>query len=263
LDDGYQKIEVAGDTVIDQKNCRVLQKTNIGYSYWNQDYYETDDGKIFIYEEDSVVYYRKNSQFYILYNFSAKPGDLYPSIGYPEYCNSEFTVKIDSIGQTTGTGQTLRKFYVTLNDSIQTYFIEKVGYPDYLLPLTDLGCVEATGPHFPGPLRCYSDNRTGVYSTNVVSACDYITSSEEILLDANPVKVFPNPSQRNKSIRVEINDKKIKRIVVYNLTGEKIKTFEINNEPDIKITIEKPGVYMVCFTGIGNTVLCREKVIVN
>lgn len=195
LDDGYQKIEVLTDTLINNKNCKILQKTNIGYNYFNQSYYEIKDGQIVIYEEDSTVYYLKENLFYILYDFSAKNGDTFNSINYTENCNEQFTVRIDSVVNVFYNDATLKKFHITINDSVQSYYLEKIGYPGYLLPLNGFGCDIIVGPNYPNPLRCYTDNQIGNYSTNIVSECDYIMSITNNLVKNEKIEVFPNPAK--------------------------------------------------------------------
>jgi len=260
LDDGYQKIEVVGDTLINNKTCKILQKTNVGYSYWDKKYYEINAGKNIIYEEDSVVYYKKDSLFYILYDFSAKVDDSYFSISNSFNCDQQFKVKIDNIENIVNNGKTLKKFHVTINDSFQTYFIEKIGYPDYLFPYFQIGCNILTGPHYPGPLRCYNDNEIGNFSTRIVSSCDYITSSDDQKLKNVSVKVYPNPSQRREDIQIEIIDKNIKRIVIYNSLGQKLKNYNLIDDTNTTISIENPGSYILCFTDKNDNILDKEKI---
>jgi hypothetical protein len=262
LDDGYQKIEVIGDTVINNKTCKILQKTNIGYSYWDKDYYEINAGINIIYEEDSIVYYKKDSLFYILYNFKAKVGDSYSSISFPKNCYQQFEVKIDSIESIENNGKTLRKFYVTLNDLYQGFFIERIGYPDYLFPYFQIGCDVLTGPHYPGPLRCYSDNEIGNFSTNVVSSCEFIISSNEQKLRNKSFKVYPNPSRIQESIQIEIFDSKIKGFDIYNLLGQKLRNYNIADETSTSISIKNPGNYIICFVNKNGYVIVQERILI-
>lgn len=265
LDAGYQKIEIIGDSIINNQTCKILQKTNIGFNYWDREYYEIADGKVCIYEEDSIVYYNKGNQFYKLYDFTAKKGDVFKSISYQENCNTEFSVEIDSISNIIFDDKALKKFHCTIKDSIQeyqTYYIEKIGYPTYLFPSIQIGCDLVTGPHYPEPLRCYKDNDIGEYSTGVVASCDYTTGLNENQLSDEIICISPNPVKSQESIKIEFLDKKVKIISVYNILGEKIIDYSINNETDKIITLSKPNVYIICFTDNANRILTREKIVV-
>lgn len=265
LDDGYQKIEIVGDSIINNRTCKILQKTNIGFNFWDREYYEIADGKVCIYEEDSIVYYNKGDRFYKLYDFSAKKGDVFKSISYQENCNKEFFVEIDSISNIIFDNKALKKFHCTIKDSIQeykTYYIEKIGYPTYLFPSIQIGCDLVTGPHYPEPLRCYKDNDIGEYSTGVVAYCDYTTGLNENQLSDEIISIFPNPVKSQESIKIELLDNKVRTISIYNILGEKIVDYSINNETDKIITLSKPSVYIICITDIANRILTRKKIVV-
>lgn len=246
LDDGYQKISVLKDTIIDNHNCRLLQIRNIGYSYFYQKNYNYKAGNIILYESGDTVHYYKNGQFYILYDFSAKSGDTFYSISYLPNCTQAFKVRVDSITNIEINDQLLKKFHITLNDSLQANYIEKIGYNDYLLPQFGLGCEILTGPHYPGPLRCYYDNEIGVYSTNIVSACDYITISDEIEMPDDWIRVFPNPAASFVTISNPANIP-IKRIELTDFSGRVVQTWKAQEMVENTLNIQHipPGIYLL------------------
>lgn len=262
LDEGYQKIEVSGDTTINEKVCKILQKTNIGYSYWDKEYYEINAGKSFVYEEDSVVYFKKDNLFYILYDFSAKVGDSYLSISFQDNCQQQFEVHIDSITEIINMGILIRKFHITLDDSIQTFFLDRIGYPSYLFSSFQIGCDILMGPHYPESLRCYTDNSIGTFDTNVVPNCDYMTSTINYKYRDKLFNIYPNPSQDQRIIQVEIFDDKIKNIAIYDLFGKKLKNYRIANELNTSISIENSGSYIICFSDKNDKILGSEKIII-
>ncbi len=205
LDEGYRRIDVLGDTVIDQNNCKILRTTDIGYNYLNKEYYEIEGDSIYIYEKDSIVYYLKSGEFYILYDLTAKKGDTITSISYPENCNNTYEIIIDSISYQDHNQISLRKYNFHINDDTESYYyLEKIGFPDYLLPTFSNGCEIIAGPHYPGPLRCYYDNTLGYFSTGISPSCDYITSINETSRN-NQIQVFPNPTQGPLEIQVQDN----------------------------------------------------------
>jgi hypothetical protein len=246
LDDGYQKISVLKDTIIDNHNCRLLQIRNIGYSYFYQKNYNYKAGNIILYESGDTVHYYKNGQFYILYDFSAKSGDTFYSISNLPNCTQAFKVRVDSITNIEINDQLLKKFHITLNDSLQANYIEKIGYNDYLLPQFGLGCEILTGPHYPGPLRCYYDNKIGVYSTNIVSACDYITSSDEIEMLNEGIRVFPNPAASFVTISNPSNIP-IKTIKLTDFSGRVVQTWRVQELVENTLNIQHipPGIYLL------------------
>lgn len=256
LDDGYQKIEVVGDTLVKDKLCKILQRTNIGYSYWYQKYYETDAGKILIYEEDSVVYFKKDSLFHVLYDFSAKAGDSFYSISLFSSCNETFLVEIDSVTTINFDGVPLKKFHIE-----DYYYLERIGYPEYMFRF-QIPCEPFTGPHYPGPLRCYSDNIVGDLSTNIVSNCDYITSSNQIGLNSNSIKIYPNPSQRQECINIVVSDEEVKKIALYNSIGQLIKNYGIVDNKNATISMENSGNYIICFKDKNDKIIYREKILI-
>ncbi len=256
FDDGYQKIEVVGDTLINDKMCKILQRTNIGYSYWYKAYYEKDYGKVFIYEEDSVVYFKKDSLFHILYDFSASAGDSFYSISLISSCNEPFLIEIDSITTADFDGLHLKKFHTG-----DYYYLEKIGYPDYMFRF-QIPCEPLTGPHYPGPLRCYSDNVVGRLSTNIVSSCDYLRTANEQKLRNKSFKVYPNPSKSQESIQIEIFDRKIKGFIIYNSLGQKLRSFNITDETSTSISIRNPGSYIVGFIDNNDNIMHQKKILI-
>ena len=74
--------------------------------------------------------------------------------------------------------------------------MDKIGYSEYILPMFDVGCDVLTGPHYPGPLRCYQDSNIGQYSTGISSACDYITDVQETSTSSR-FSLYPNPAHES------------------------------------------------------------------
>jgi len=246
LEKGYQKIWVVGDTLIDGKNCEILQKREIGYDRFSKEYYNRNVGRIFVYTEDSIVYYQKGDQFYTLYDFTANPGESFETIGFHNCCTNAYVVNIDSVTFINNNSKTLKKFYVNINDSVYTYYIEGIGYEDYLIPPFFAGCNPPTPwPRFPAPLRCYYDNKIGYFKTEEAPSCDYITHSKELSMLDKSIKLFPNPSKVDDVINIEINDIELSKISVFSLSGKMICYYEEITQPIMEIQIGKPGIYCI------------------
>lgn len=243
LDDGYQRIEVVGDTVIDQNNCKILSTTNYGYNYFNQEYYELAGEDIIIYEVDSIVYYLKSNKSHTLYDFAAIIGDTFTSICYPAHCDSTFKVTIDSISYLSHNQDSLRKFHISINDEKTSYYyVDNLGYSGYILPMFNIGCEELTGPHYPGPLRCYYDGSIGLYSTGITTTCDFITEVQKEPQDSK-FTLYPNPAQA--SLQLSVGDGQMYSYDIRDIYGRLLDGDAFQSEITIQIADYKSGSYFV------------------
>src|SRR5690606_6965366 len=116
---------------------------------------------------------------------------------------------------------------------------------EYLLPQFGFGCEVLTGPHYPGPLRCYSDDDIGIYSTNIVSNCDYITSSTENNI-FNVLKFFPNPAESYVTISNPSNSK-ITKIELIDFSGRIVQMWNATECAGNTLNIQNisPGIYLI------------------
>jgi hypothetical protein len=243
LDDGFQRIEVIGDTLIDQHSCKILSTSNVGYNWVNKEYYEIPGDEIILYEKDSVVFYLKSNEFYILYDFSAKQGDSFTSICYPKHCDSTFLITIDTISYLTHNQDSLRKFHLSINNERTSYYyVDKIGYSEYILPMFDVGCDVLTGPHYPGPLRCYQDSIIGQYITGVSSACDYITDVQETST-SNRFSLYPNPA--HESLQLSIGDDQVYTYEVRDSYGRLLERKSFQSEISVDVSDYVSGLYFV------------------
>ncbi len=243
LDDGYQRIEVIGDTVIGQNNCKILSTTNIGYNYFNQEYYEIAGEEIIIYEIDSILYYLKSNNFYVLYDYAAIQGDTFTSICYPAYCDSTFKVTIDSISYLSHNQDSLRKYHISINDEKTSYYyVDKLGYSGYILPMFNIACEEPTGPHYPGPMRCYYDGNIGLYSTGITTTCDFITGVQKEPQDSK-FTLYPNPAQ--VSLQLSVEDGQMYSYDIRDCYGRLLDGDSFQSEITIQIADYKSGLYFV------------------
>ncbi|MFC2129414.1 discoidin domain-containing protein [Bacteroidota bacterium] len=72
-------------------------------------------------------------------------------------------------------------------------------------------------------------------------------SAEDILVKNTGVLVYPNPTDRSFSLRSLKHEMSINSVLIYNLSGSLIKRIEpddSSSNQQVKILIEKPGVYM-------------------
>ena len=115
---GYTKYSVAKDTLLDNKQAKVITRT--GYSYRGV---ELSPSTIYMYEEESKVYLWQNNQFKLMYNFDLTKGDTLRLEVNNYGCDSISPIIIDSVTEiTVNAGQTLKKqhiSYTTYYDGIQ------------------------------------------------------------------------------------------------------------------------------------------------
>ena len=232
--EGYILYEVSRDTLMQEKNVKVISKT---YFHSNGKEVTTLENE-YTYEKDSVVYYWKKGRFYTLYDFSARPGDKWTVYGsgiYMDYCgyDSLGVVVVDSVATLTINNQKLKAIYTSPDINSDWYFegviLERIGNITHLLPKSE-ECILDT-PDDEGQLRCYEDSIVGLYKASCrLFDCDCkelknytsVNSIKNRLFQIyhNPVKDYldiqcPNNFLFNGFTNAEI----------YNMKGEKVGTF--------------------------------------
>jgi len=237
---GYIKVQNIGDTIIQEKLCKSLGQ--IAYGWSSPGYYDTLDlGTIYTYEEEGIIYYLVEDQFYTLYNFNAKVGDTWVvrHPGHPFISDATGEVVVDSIGFKIISNDTLTSLYVSPKEGScvgfnPTEIIERIGCINvYMFPEFIDCIVDAT---FGGPLRCYYDNVLN-YNTNIVNNCDYILSMGKLTM-SQLIDIYPNPFLVNFNI---INNSPLScYISIYNPYGVlllKDKVDKLSNKQiDLKFT---------------------------
>ncbi len=187
--------EGVGDTVINDKTCRILYK----------DFYTRfgDIGNYYFYQSsDSIFHYdESNDKFDLIIVQSAMPTDTFlveKTMGYqfPDSMNcivdSISFINIDNEDSLRVQHVRLVSYKVIESDTFifeqHKRIIERIGFDYGLLPgpfdwMADGGFIE-------GDVRCYEDSEIGLVNFSNVD-CSY-TSTEE-LDDFNSILVYPNP----------------------------------------------------------------------
>ena len=225
---GYSYIRVEGDTLLKGKDARILISRSYALDY-TPSYREE-----YVYAEgDSVFHYDiARDTFYVLYDFSAKPGDtltLRPHSFHSHYFGlisaSWFGVVIDSVGTIEIEGHIRRVQH--------THFAG----PDSFLPYTDwhygyfTPVIEGIGSlwHlFGGPtslptgcfggLRCYGDSSLFFRAPTWYRRCDYtINASLENGWGKYAFRLYPNPA--SSSVTLDFDQREVGQVKVYDLQG--------------------------------------------
>ena len=189
------------------------------------------------------MYYYKSGSFFTLYDFGALTGDTFTTVSFQEHCDTVYTITIDSIRYIYPGADSLKKYYFHANNDTAVYFyLEKAGYPDYLLPVFDYGCETITGPHFPGPLRCYYDNTLEEYSTGAAPGCEYITGINNPQRNEK-ISAYPNPTQGKIRLTLQGNQQVFYEI--FNVYGQLLNAQMLSSPAEIDFAPYGAGIYFL------------------
>jgi hypothetical protein len=238
-DQGYILYEVTGNSILQGKNVKVINKTYFHSNGKDVTPLENE----YTYEEDSVVYYWKNGRFYTLYDFSARPGDrwtVYGSGSYKAYCDYDSlgVVVVDSVSTLTINNHKLKAIYTSPEINSDWHFggviLERIGNITHILPKSD-GCILDT-PDDEGTLRCYEDKIIGIYKAGycklVDCKCDELISFTGLNSNNNgSFQVYPNPVKDYLDLHITNNNlpERVKTTEIYNLKGEKLASYTNSN----------------------------------
>ena len=238
----YASVESIGDTLIQGKNCKVLQSNGIGGCT-----YGSQMNKIITYADISKVFYFSQIQnkFLVLYDFSKMPGDtLYIHTDYLVQSQDSVGFVIDSVGQTTIDTCILKVQYVTaLYDPLGSWvghsgkIIERLGHSSFLFPIDEGSCDnEWTN----GGILCYSDNVITYHDPNYSSGFCSTIGADEINSD-RIIDIYPNPT--NGLITISTDKDIINQTCVFDLFGRCVLTNKPSNSIDLSGLTE--GVYIL------------------
>jgi hypothetical protein len=239
------KIVYTRDTTVISKRCKVLQKTQFGYSYLGV--YDTVNlGNEFTYLDSTsnIVYRFFDNKFDTLYNFNALIGDKWRVHGMHNTTDSGIVV-VDSIGKKIINSDTLQAIFMsTVTGSCigwsSVEVVERLGcINDYMFP-NYISCVADLSEG--GPLRCYTDDNFPIYMTGESAHCDFITSIVSYKNINDIIEIYPNPATDNLIIEAPQNA----IIEIANIQGQLIKTFTTKSaKTNINVSALPSGVYVV------------------
>jgi hypothetical protein len=249
---GYVHINHVGDTVINGKAAGKLEKEWYAYNIENQSHYNQHLGYEYMYADDERVYVYRHNQFYVLWDFSATPGDSWEiPESFDAGCDSTASATVVATGDTLINGHTLRYIELDWNTDLNWAYhgliVERIGpLQDYLFPhptcITDL--FEG------GPLRCYSDNNIGLYETGFAEACDFIVGMGENTRSSD-FSIAPNPAKEDIMIQFDLKVSGDVLIEVFSMDGCILYSRSETNLSSgsqilsFKTTPMAPGVYIL------------------
>ena len=246
-----------GDTIIDNKSCRIVYKDH-GTCYSN-------GGNHYFYQSnDSVFYYNQDLEIFSLhYVFDAEVGDSWTISGASDglYGDTIFCT-VDSISYFEITpSDSLKIQHVTLQSEdseflYSTRLIEKIGFERGLLTIPIFSICDGD---FDGDIRCYEDDEIGLISFSNV-ACDYTPTVNHFY---KKIEIYPNPS--NDLFFIKPNDHPISSIQLIDFQGvtvfQKEKTINKNESFEVNTAHLASGIYFLKINH--NNIFTIKKIIVN
>ena len=264
MDKGFVKITAVNDTVIEGRNCVVLEKNRTGYGNYSGLHSDVFGYEYMTVSDDCVLVYR-NGSFHQLFDFGAEVGDSWTIPGWEGLCDEDYgTVKMVEKGTATINNVNLR--YIRIVDGSDSYWgfstnwneterdtitvFERIGpMGTYLLPEQKCLFDNAEG----GELRCYFDDVVGHFKDNNSyysdRNCDYINEQyQEVdeLETNNVVAVFPNPVGDCLDIQFS-PDVNPTRVELYDVQGRLVLSQE-SNLKSVSTANLPAGVYSVKVT---------------
>ncbi len=263
--EGYYKINCIGDTLINNINCRVLEKKMYRWTaLWGFDTLVV--GREYTYSDQNKVYIYRFNTFYTLYDFSANIGDTIIIAGTNKYstsgCDSIGAIRIDSTGTMNINGEILRYISVSPTPTSKwgwyARIVEKIGpiyrYQNnldynYLFPIKlDYCGMQLDELSEGGYLRCYSEPNGFIYKQlGSAPDCDYIIGISEKDELKKEFIIYPNPATTQTTITFTQLTKE-SRLQIYNMLGQMVyeeKLPKSSNQTIINTSGFNSGLYKV------------------
>lgn len=256
LAEGFKKMTSIGDTVIQGKDCKVLELSGPGIDSlaWDNVYFYT-------YESSDTIWLFDGTNFRILYNFNVNPGDSFETYGPSlHWCDDTTTmVVVDSVGYETVNGLSLKYIIVHFIEPewgfqnctfwIENYKIyQKIGCIGYTFP-QKICMIDGDGIC---ELRCYDDFEIGFFNTGSADSCTYEhgVSVKEIDYSDN-IKIYPNPVVDQFTIELN-NFNGIVELSIFSIDGRLLKQLSLTNKVTaVDLSDAQKGCYILRF-GLGN-----------
>lgn len=248
----FVAFESKKDSTIQGKNVRIIDVRLNGTTPVSQEY---------IYQNgDSIFYYNPNyNSFFLLYNFSAKPGDTItvhtskfkPTKAFFSYYDSiiDFKYKVIAIDSILISEKWLKRQRVeNLENSLWGFTKPTGGDNDYILD--KVGSVTYFFGVFGGIipeenisiLRCYSETDLTYKNSAWNEECDVYTPIITNQFNDNKL-IFPNPF--NNQLNIMLNEP-VEYIQICDINGiNYFSSFPANTSFEIDTSPLNPGVYFV------------------
>ncbi|HNK41819.1 MAG TPA: hypothetical protein PL002_11555 [Flavobacteriales bacterium] len=201
---GYVAHEVSGDTLIDGRLCKVIERTRVSSSGSNVDTLERTP--FCVLDSAGVVWIHVPSEgLDTLYVMDAVPGDQWMLAAVPEDCDSTAYLEVVDTGHVVLDGLPLRWLAVDLHPDpthlpwvYQDTIVERLGSLRYYLAPQD-PCLGGFDAAEGGPLRCYADAQVSFMSSSV-STCELNLGVDDHSAGSH-FQLFPDPGGDGFEVR--------------------------------------------------------------
>lgn len=255
-DEGYVNISHIGDTTLQGKYTSIVQKDRHRYSHLQDEYYYDNLGTDFFHFDGDRVYVYRHEQFYVLWDFTAVPGDSWLIPGsFDAGCDTTAMVTVVASGDTLIQGQKLRYIELQTDDEVQNHWayhgiiVERIGpLHDYLFPSPTSHCV--VDMFEGGALRCYQDDDYPLFETGLAPACDFMVGLNE-MPDETTFMLAPNPASKRVNIRFHLQEESHVSAQLFDLNGSLLLNLLDERLPGgkhmlpVNTSYLKPGMYLL------------------
>jgi subtilisin family serine protease len=238
-------IEVTGDTIINNKKCRILERTFFTCDLRpNIDYIHNSGNQVYIYTPF-------DDKFHLIYDFGKIKGQSYIT-QMPVFDNDSnyFEIFIDSTGIIEIDGNLYEAQFVTKTGTVDSSFFSNDTIVPQFGSLTSLIYDELNlcdGCYTDG-LRCYFDPNISVHFINDQDSCNFISSFDE--LDLQNINLNPNPVK--DQLTISGLSKKVS-YSIYSVQGILVQEGQLFNNTSIDVSLFESGLYIISFDNMARS----------
>jgi len=250
----FKTIESVSDTTINGIQCRKLIETERNFGLAGINY-------LYMYSKNDSVFFFKDNNFHLLYDFGANKGDTIVLNYFVTYNGKPLKMIIDSVGTVLVNNQQRKIQHITCGDGMVIEFgqhvIQEIGNTSFMFPTLDNSVN--------GPLRCYQDKNTVLFLNpyypyndwNHMDCEQIITGFKETKIE-DEITIFPNPAEKYISI---LNIDRNTEYKILDNSGKRIKQGRISESNKIDIKNFAKGIYFLEL--IDDNVKTTKKIIKN
>lgn len=172
-------------------------------------------------EDDKKVYFFKDDEEYIIYDFSLEVGETF--LYYSFFSNQVVELQVESIETILVNGENRNKINFIINDEFSGWvksWVEGIG--------SQAGLFDYAFYHgnFDVYLNCYKENEAIIYSESGDNCCLGLTDIETPLINVESLNIFPNPATKV----LNIVGSGITEIQIIDINGNIIYKQKLNKE---------------------------------
>ncbi len=253
---GVTVVEVAGDTMVQGKNCRYFRRAS-GTVPWTaacQAFYDIT------YSENRQVYFldEYTQDFKLFYDFNKMPGEVWDVTlcGYEPWCQVDtLRMQVAAVTDTVLNNVTVRKMNLTSYIlSYPTYTFQWVVYEGIgNIPVMHFfweRCITVEAGIL--NLRCYESPTHGIFNFVGGQPCGVYTAAGEAQAAVEQLRMYPNPAR--EWLNVELPQGGRGQLALYDAQGRLLKTQYLDAVPEswpLDVSALPTGMYLLLYRSEG------------